>query len=203
MISNRSQALQVQHGGNTMKVTGSLWDLPKLIETGLLRVFGELSMTHLCLTPRKLAILSSMWWNITTRESLKPMTLSPLRTKESVPPSETSSMTDSSSRIQSSSNNLSKTCKKRPHSLESSCKMLSKKLLTRLKKISMRSLRRKIWILSIELRKLSSMVFIRTEDQAKESRVRTRLLLSSRPKTSSTKRLTPTSRPLARNISNK
>lgn len=203
MISNRSQALQVQHGGNTMKVTGSLWDLPKLIETGLLRVFGELSMTHLCLTPRKLAILSSMWWNITTRESLKPMTLSPLRTKESVPPSETSSMTDSSSRIQSSSNNSSKTCKKRPHSLESSCKMLSKKLLTRLKKISMRSLRRKIWILSIELRKLSSMVFIRTEDQAKESRVRTRLLLSSRPKTSSTKRLTPTSRPLARNISNK
>jgi hypothetical protein len=81
--------------------------------------------------------------------------------------------------------------------------MLSKKLLTRLKKISMRSLRRKIWILSIELLKLSSMVFIRTEDQAKESRVRTRLLLSSRPKTSSTKRLTPTSRPLARNISNK
>ena len=82
------------------------------------------------------------------------MTLSPLRTKESVPPSETSSMTDLSSRIQSSSNNLSKTCKKRPHSLESSCKMLSKKLLTRLKKISMRSLRRKIvsctgWLLEV------------------------------------------------------
>jgi len=55
-----NQALQIQQpGGNIMKVTGSLRDLPKLIETGLLRVFGALSTTHLCPTPRKLANLSS------------------------------------------------------------------------------------------------------------------------------------------------
>lgn len=55
-----NQALQIQQpGGNIMKVTGSLRDLPKLIETGLLRVFGVLSTTHLCPTPRKLANLSS------------------------------------------------------------------------------------------------------------------------------------------------
>lgn len=129
------------------------------------------------------------------------MTSRPLRIKVLVPPSEINSMTDSSSRMQSLSKSSSKTCKKRPHSLESLCKMLSKKLLTRLKKISMRILRRKTWILSIESRKPSSKVFIRTEDQAKVLRIRTRLRLSSRPKTSSTKRLIPISRPLVRNSS--
>jgi len=131
------------------------------------------------------------------------MTFRLLRIKELVPLSETSSMIDSSSRIMSLFHNSSKTCKKRPHSLESSCKTLSRNFLTRLKKISSRSSRRKIWILSTKLLRPSSMVFIRTEDQAKELRIRTWLLLSNKPKTSSTKRLIPTSKSSVRNISPK